>query len=562
MADAGAATDVVIVGSGPTGLMAAALLTRCGVKVRILDKTEQQAHESRAFGVQARSMELFLSLGLADELLNRGLIATGVDVYARGERAGGFNFDDIGRADTPYSFVLMCPQREIEAILVEDLHRLGVMVEHNVEATGFEQSADGVVVHAHNTKSGAALDVRCAYLIGADGAHSMVRHGLGLKYEGAAYAQGFYLADCKVRWPLDHAHVKIFLGKPSLAAFLPLKGTEVSRVIAIQPVGLAKDAALETQGASEVSLTEVEAAFREASGIDVTLSDPVWLTRYRVHHRGVDRYGVGRVFVAGDAAHIHSPVGGQGMNTGLQDAANLAWKIAAVLKGRAPAGLLDTYHSERWPIGQKILNYTDRMFTALSSQSNWVASLRNMVVPLFAATLSKSGTMRARAFHFLSQLGIHYHESDYVRDGSTPDAPKSWREGLSVGRRAPDAVIARGTDIFALIGGYRFHVLALSRKPLSEDEIAALTTALAGLPKSVAGGMRLESHIIAHSLVGRDPRLVQAETNQPFLAFGLDDETPQALFLIRPDGYIAYRANRLDVAGLKEFLGQRFGAAG
>jgi 2-polyprenyl-6-methoxyphenol hydroxylase-like FAD-dependent oxidoreductase len=549
-------TDVVIVGSGPTGLMAAALLSRCGVSVRILDKSQQQAHESRAFGVQARSMELFLNMGLADELLNRGLIATGMQVFVDGENMGGFNFDDIGRPDTPYSFLLMVPQWDIEAILVEDLRRLGVEVEHDVEVTGFEQSSQSVVVHAKNAV-GANFDVSCSYLIGADGAHSIVRKTLGLRFEGAAYPQGFLLADCKITWPFDYDHMRLFLRGRALAVYLPLKGKDVGRIIAIDPVASQKDAPIEAQGGSELSLDEVESALREASARDIKLSDPVWTSRYRIHHRGVNKYGEGRVFVAGDAAHIHSPAGGQGMNTGLQDAANLAWKLALVLKGHAPGQLLDTYHSERWPVGQKVLNYTDKLFAGMSSQSGWVARLRNMLVPLLAATLSRSGTIRARAFHFISQLGIHYHESNFVHDASSSDASRAWREGLAAGRRAPNALIARNRDVFGLAQGYGFHVLALSRTPLSREEIRSLSEKLGGLPSSL--GIELQTHIIAHSLIGRDKRISQAESPQVFQAYCLTDDIPQALFFIRPDGYIAYRTDSLDVEGLGEFIRQRFG---
>jgi 2-polyprenyl-6-methoxyphenol hydroxylase-like FAD-dependent oxidoreductase len=532
--------------------MAAALLCRCGVKVRILDMSERQAQESRAFAVHARSMELFLSIGIADKFLDRGLIATGMQYFVDGEKVGGFDFADIGRADTPYSFVLMVPQWETEEILVEDLRRFGVEVEHNVEVTGFEQSPEGVVAHARDTKTGAGIEVRGSYLIGADGAHSIVRKGLGLGFEGAAYLQGFLLADCKIDWPLDHDRMKLFFRGRRLAVYLPLKGKEFGRIIAVSDVEADAAAPVESQGSSEVSLHEVQATLRDAAGLDITLRDPVWTSRYRIHHRGVKKYGEGRVFVAGDAAHIHSPAGGQGMNTGLQDAANLAWKLVLVLKGHAPASLLDTYHSERWPVGQKVLNFTDKVFAAMTSQSGWVAWLRTMLMPVFAATLSRSGTARARAFHFVSQLGIRYHESAFVHDDPSPESPRSWREGLTAGRRAPDALCARNRDVFDLIGGYRFHVLALSRRPLSADEIRSLTEQLGGLPKDI--GIGLETHIIGHSLVGRDERLLQAESDQVFEAYGLTVETPHALFLVRPDGYIAYRSDRLDMNRLKTFI--------
>jgi hypothetical protein len=389
-------------------------------------------------------------------------------------------------------------------------------------------------------------------VIGADGAHSIVRKQLALSFEGAAYPQGFLLADCRVDWPLNYDHMRIFVHGRNLAIYLPLKGKDVGRIIAVQPVESDRDAPIERQGASELSLEEVQAAVRDASRMDITLSNPVWTARYRIHHRGVNKYGVGRAFVAGDAAHIHSPAGGQGMNTGLQDAANLVWKLVLVLKGRAPDRLLETYHSERWPVGQKVLNYTDKLFAGMSSQTGWVAKLRNTLLPVFAATLSRSGTMRAKAFHFVSQLGIRYHESEFVQDASSKEAPRAWRDGLTAGHRAPNALYARNRDVFGLIGGYRFHVLALSRTPLSQDEIQSLSADLATLPKAI--GIDVDKHIIAHSLIGRDERICQAESSQIFEAYGLSADTPQALFLVRPDGYIAYRTDRLDTKGLADFI--------
>lgn len=554
-------TDVVIVGAGPTGLMAAALLARCGVSVRILDKNARQAQESRAFGVHAKSLELLLNIGLAEEFLDRGLLASGAQIYVNGEQAAEINFDDIGRADTPYSFLLMVPQWDIEEILANDVRRFGIEVEHNTEVTRFTQSADGVVVRARD-RTGLEIEIEGSYLIGADGAHSVVRKTLGLRFDGAPYPQTFLLADCKVDWPLDYDHMKLFFRGRDMAVYLPLRGKETCRLIVIKPVEPDGDTSIEAQGSSDVSLEEVERALRGASGLDVRLHDPKWLSRYKVHHRGVDRYGEGRAFVAGDAAHIHSPAGGQGMNTGLQDAANLAWKLALVLKGKASPALLDTYHTERWPVGQKVLQYTDKLFSVVASQTGWVAALRNMLLPVFAGTISRSGTARARAFHFISQLGIRYHESGFVHDASSPDAPRAWREGLTAGRRAPDGLVQRDRDVFDLIKGYRFHVLALSKTPLSGGEIESLTADLAGLPKSP--GVPLETHVIAGSLVGRDGRIVRAESNQVFDAYGLTRETNQALYLVRPDGYIAYRSDRLDVSGLKEFIRTRFdgGASG
>ena len=283
------------------------------------------------------------------------------------------------------------------------------------------------------------------------------------------------------------------------------------------------------------------------------LSDPVWTSRYRIHHRGVNHYSVGRVFVAGDAAHIHSPAGGQGMNTGLQDAANLAWKLALVLQGSAGPDLLGSYDTERRPVGERVLAYTDRAFTAMTSQEGWVASLRGAVLPIVAATISRLGFARAKAFHFISQLGIRYEPGAFVREGASANAGAAFRRGPAAGHRAPNAAIGRDRDVFGLIDGYRFHLLALSRAPLGEEEIARVTGELNDLA-AAASSLGLQTTLVAHSLIGRDPRLVRAESAQAFAAYGVDADTPQALYLVRPDGYVAWRSDSLDVAGCGAFL--------
>ncbi len=549
--------DVVVVGAGPTGLMAATLLRRAGVAVRIFDKSAHRAHESRAFAVHARSLELLRAIGLGDAFMERGLIATGAQIWVEGRQVAEIDVADIGRADTPYPFLLMVPQWEIEAILAADLERQGVTVEAEVEVIDVRETAGGVSVRATRV-DGTRLDLEARYVVGADGAHSVVRKCLGLRFDGAPYPQGFLLADCRVDWGLDHDHLKIFVGDRNLAVFLPLRGREIGRIIAIRPYeeGAPSNGG-DVAGSAPATLDEVATAFAAVAKIPVTLHDPRWVTRYRLHHRGVDRYGKGRVFVAGDAAHIHSPAGGQGMNTGLQDAANLAWKLALLVRGQAPEALLDTYHSERWPIGQKILQRTDRLFAAMSSQEAWVTRLRNFVLPFVAPTIAGIAPARARAFHFLSQLGVRYHASAFVHDASPATTPRAWRHGISAGRRAPDARITAERMAFDLLQGYRFPLLALSRRPLDGDEIGRLAAELAALPAAL--GLDLETHLIARSLIGRDARFLQAESPQVFEAYGLSRRVPQALFLVRPDGYVAYRAVGLDVASLERFVRERFG---
>lgn len=537
--------EVLIVGAGPTGLMAANLLKRAGVDIRIVDDRAEASRESRAFAVVARSMELFGQLGLSDRLLDRGVLNPGIDFYVGGDRVGGLDYDRAGSPDTPYEFITLHPQSRTEEVLLADLSRLGVEVERSTKVTGLAQDGDGITAHAAGP-DGQERTIRAAYAIGCDGAHSAVRHALGLAFEGAKYAQTFLLADCRVDWPLDHARFRVFMQGSTIALFLPLDGANRSRVMATDH---SDKADLGGQEAASLDLAELEPVYRAVTGLDVRLSDPIWTTRYRVHHRGVSRYGVGRAFVAGDAAHIHSPAGGQGMNTGLQDAANLAWKLAAVLRHGAPADLVETYSDERLPVGRQVVETSDKMFSAAAGQTGWQATVRDWLARPVSAAMSRSDSIQHRAFRKLSQLEIAYPAGRYVED-----AARGWGDrGPQVGHRAPNAAIARHRDVFDLLAGYGFTVLAISRKPLERDEAHQLADALGALRSGF-----VTPHLVTRLAVGRDERVVAASASDVFDAYGVHDRDAQALFVIRPDGYVAWRGDGLDVAAASAFLA-RFG---
>jgi 2-polyprenyl-6-methoxyphenol hydroxylase-like FAD-dependent oxidoreductase len=541
--------DVIIAGAGPTGLMAALLLQKCGISVRIFDKGEQQAHESRAFALQARSLEILQSIGIADEFIREGLIAPGLKLYVNSNYAAIMPIDDIGDTDSPYSFILMLPQSHIEKIMIDALAKLGILVERNSELTTFTQNETGVTVTLNQQAQTNTCSAK--YLIGADGAHSTVRSVLGLTFAGSSYPQNFMLADCSIAWPLEYSYIKLFMRKNYLGIYFPIKGTSVGRVIAVVPnSGNEQDSAAAgvATTAEPLTLPEVEKTFQQATGMDVKLSDPIWVARYRIHHRSVNKYREGRVFVAGDAAHIHSPAGGQGMNTGLQDAANLAWKIALSVQGHGGNELLDTYNAERWPVGQKLLHFTDRLFSSLTLQNTTTAMLRNFIVPLVLKTVTRIKRCRKKLFNFISELGIRYHTNSFVQDNlSSSGFPAT----LSAGHRAPNAIYKRNHDVFDLINNYQFNVLVLSKKGLTEQEINKIAEQLAQLPKNV--GLPLHTHFIAHSLIGETPKIIQAESNQVFENYGLSNAKPFGLFLVRPDGYIAYRADQLDISQLAQF---------
>ena len=537
--------DVLVVGAGPTGLMAATLLARRGVRVRIVDARTEASRESRAFAIQARTMELFQQIGIVDDFLDLGIINPGIDFHVGGRCVGGFDYDRAASPDTPYPFIFLLPQARTEAILIEDLARHGGTVERGVAVTGLDLDGDGITAWATNA-AGEAMAIRAAYAVGADGAHSVVRKALGLTFEGAKYAPTFLLADCRIEWPagseLNHDRFRVFLHGASVALFLPLDGIRCSRVMATDHSGKV-DAGGEA--ATHLDLLELERAFSEASGLAVRLSDPVWTTRYRVHHRGVDRYGRGRAFVAGDAAHIHSPAGGQGMNTGLQDAANLAWKLVSVIRDGAPADLLDTYDAERRPVGEQVVETSDRMFTAVAGQSGWEATVRDWLARPVSAAISRLDAVQHRAFRRLGQLEIAYAPNRYVEDA----APGFAQAGPQVGHRAPNAAVTQDRSVFDLTRGYGFTVLAFSRKALEQDERHGLADGLAAFRRE---GVAV--HLVARNAIGRDERSIAAISPDVFDAYGIAARDGQGIYLVRPDGYVAWRADALDLAGCRRFL--------
>lgn len=509
--------EVLVVGAGPTGLIAANLLARSGVKVRIVEQRTEASRESRAFAIQARTLELMQAIGLAEEFVARGVRADSVNIHVRGRFKGGLDFKRAKADDTPFPFILMLPQSETEAILAADCERLGLTIERGMAVQSVVQDSTGVTVTGNGPAG--AFEIRAGYVLGADGSRSVVRGGGDFGWHGDMLPQRFLLADCKVEWPLDHDHFRVFLNHQLIGLFLPLKGSTLSRVMATDLSGSFDDG--DASKPAPLDLAEMQAGLEAAIALPVKLSDPVWVTRYRAHHRFVDRYRQGRLFVAGDAAHIHSPAGGQGMNTGLQDAANLAWKLAAVIRHGAPDALLDSYDAERRPVGEQVVRSTGKLFNAAAGQAGFKSAIRDTLVSILLPLISKAPPFQRKAFRNASQRAIAYPPSAFV-GGATASA-------AGPGMRAPDAPLADEGSLFGLIGGFGFTLIGLANRP----EASAF-----------------------------DGELIAQDRGTPalFAHYGVKPGAAATL-VIRPDGYVAWRGDGLDAAGARQFLAPIMGSA-
>ncbi|TFW22778.1 FAD-dependent oxidoreductase [Duganella callida] len=390
------ATQVLIVGAGPTGLVLAIALARRGVAVRIIDKNSGPGQASRAMAVHARTLEFYHQLGFAGPVINLGIRIDAIHLRENGEDIAELPLRDIGSGLSPYPFVLAFPQDDHERFLVAQLQAEGVAVEWNTELESFTQDEWGV--RAVLEQDGDRITASCTYLCGCDGARSRVRESLKLDFSGGTYDHLYYVADVHPEGPPNQDLVA-HLGANTFALMLPVRSRGMQRLIGIMPDGAPEHATFE----------HVRPVLEPLLGIRVEQVN--WFSTYRVHHRVAAHFRIGRCFLAGDAAHIHSPAGGQGMNTGIGDAINLAWKLAHVLQGRASLALLDTYEAERIVFARKLVITTDRAFQLIVSQGTGGQLLRSWLLPHVFPVLSGFAAARRTLFKTLSQVLIHYPDS-------------------------------------------------------------------------------------------------------------------------------------------------------
>jgi 2-polyprenyl-6-methoxyphenol hydroxylase-like FAD-dependent oxidoreductase len=518
--------DILIVGAGPVGLLLATELRRDGLDVLLVDRLQERSFFCKALGVTARTLEIFEDLGIADEAIDAGIWLEGVTVFQDGAPLHAM---DIPAHGLPYG-ALSLAQFETERLLEACLLRHGGAVDYGWALTGFAQAADGVRAQLQ-AEGGGRREIRCRWLVGCDGAHSKVRAGLGLSFEGGQYPQVFVLADVEVAWELPRGRAYRFNlsadGGKNAASMIavPIHGsTRRYRLSTIVPETAASDPDTDAP-----DLTQVAALMSPLLPPGTELSAMRWSSRYRVSHRLVPSYGQGRVYLAGDAAHIHPPVGGQGMNTGLQDAHNLAWKLALAGRGTAGMALLDSYSAERHPVGLDVVMNTSRALNSVIAQQPNLPALRE------------------------TQLFISYRDSPIVRDERSQASTAS----LAAGDRAPDAgqlerpFVGHALRLRERIGRGR-HVLMgyVDGDGGTLDNLAELLAAVRNALGSAATGLAVAA--LGHVPLDRErvPLLVDA-AGEFRAAYGAK---PGMAWLVRPDGHIGWCSDAPSVPALESFL--------
>ncbi|MGV0026044.1 FAD-dependent monooxygenase [Phormidesmis priestleyi] len=508
-------TDVLIIGAGPTGLALACQFVRYGIDFVIIDKTEGVTPYSKALGVHARTLEIYEQLGLAQQAVEQGAIAQKARLLKGGEVRAELDLSNLGAGLSSYPYVLFLEQSKNEQLLYDYLKSHGKTVHWQTELESLLQTGEKVTAHV-KTADGTSQMIEAHYLVGCDGPKSPVRHALGLEFSGSTFERVFYVADVQIDWKLNHDAFHVCLLKDSLLIFFPLKGENRYRIIGTFPEEFSKDE-------GDVLYAEIEQRIQEEAEFELKVHDVEWFSTYKVHSRHVSRFSKGRCFLAGDAAHVHTPVGAQGMNTGIQDSYNLAWKLALVLNSKVDNIILETYNQERLENAKHLLQTTDRAFQVAAGSDGLLTFLRTHVLPLIAPHVIKLDLVKHFLFPMISQIGIQYRHSSLSQHLGDEQF------NVKAGDRMPYFLV-EGQSIYDKLHQPKFHLLTFSNTPIDfqtlKTELESQTT-----------------EFVDFNFIPLDPQVVEVfGTNQAFSVF------------LRPDNYIAFISTETSLKPVKTYL--------
>ena len=511
-------TDVLIVGAGPTGLMLANQLARRGVRTLIIDRHPGPSLQTRALGVQARTLEIYAKMGLADRAIELGKRGNGAHLWSEGREIGRVSLSDVGGKSTPYPYILVLGQDDNERLMGEKLREFGVEVQWNTELLALEQH-DSQVTATLKDADGSTRKINAAWVAGCDGARSSVRTLNGIEFPGAPYEHVFFVADVTATGRMAPDEVNVYLWREGFHLFFPMRGTNHWRIVGIVPPQLREQ--------KDLDFAAIMPSLRAEAGTSLSIEGCSWFSTYRIHHRAAARFRDRRCFLLGDAAHVHSPVGAQGMNTGLQDAYNLAWKLALVVQGKADASLLDSYEAERHPVARRLLATTDRLFRIVVSDNPLAGLFRTQILARIMAFAINRKRVQRLAFRTVSQTGIHYRRSPLAvaAESLPPQSPQA-------GDRFPWLNLqldAGGSvqDLFQALDDTRCNLLVFGQ---------------AAPPLPDMDGL-LNVHVIP---ITSGNEAEQARAQVPRSAF----------FLLRPDGHVGLCGRVVDAAAVRRYFAE------
>ncbi len=460
-------TKVLIIGAGPTGLMAACQLHRQGIEPVIIDRRAGTTQESKALVLQARTLEIYDQLGIANEALLKGELVQKIQFIVKGKKVQEIPLHKIGEGASPFPFLLILEQSKNEELLYTNLKKLGGEVAWETEMMSILCEEDKAIIALKNSEG--AFDIEADYVIAADGSSSGVREVLEVSFIGNTNEQNFYVADAAVNWQWGSDAVSVYVSKKTFVALFPMQGKDRFRVVGVLPTSLKNEA--------PQSFDQIEPIIKEQLEEPVQFSDVTWFSEYNIQHRCLEHFIKGVVFFAGDAAHMHSPAGGQGMNAGLGDAYNIAWKLALVIKGFAHPCLLDTYEQERLPFAKSLMASTDRAFGMLTSTKWFYRLLRLGLLPKLVPLVLRIKSFRHKAFRSVSQTGNKYINSDLTINRTLDPLT------IKAGERFPYFTTKSGDSLYHAMKNSVFHALVFTASKESKlvKEMKALESEMGKL---------------------------------------------------------------------------------